>query len=303
MIVTTADFATPRHTSPECAPAEDTGPELAARAEPATGDATEELPALFVDMLLDSLSTTIPGHVDDGPAMQIGRWRAARMLFEAMRARTPVEAVLAARAVAAHYASMDMYARAAQRDTTDEKALRLRSSANAASRSFDTALRTLEKRQGKQTETPREADGAASGTPAPQSPIAGEGPQPAGERVAPVAAAVTGGPVPGLSTRGYLPRDKFGEPIPLWREECMSQAQRRAAGCPPNDACHAALVAEAIAEEAAMLAEQACLGASAAEYGLGSAAAEPAAGLDTECPEAGRTGDRQAQQDAAVVVR
>jgi len=73
----------------------------------------------------------------------------------------------------------------------------------------------------------------------------------------------TNGPTAELSTQSlparghpawYQPRDRYGQPIPLWSYESMTMAQRRAIYyCPANPA----LEAEAIAEEEAMIAAQA----------------------------------------------
>ncbi len=104
----------------------------------------EQLFASFVALLLDTLAKMVPGKDDDTDACAARR-DIARILFEALKPRDALEAVLAARAVAAHHAAMDGYARAAQPGTSDEKAIRLRNSAIAASRSFDAVLRALEK--------------------------------------------------------------------------------------------------------------------------------------------------------------
>jgi hypothetical protein len=121
-------------------------------AEPASDEPDSPLSRIFIRSLLQSLSAALPANGGDSQDIVADRWEAAREMFFAMQPRNPIEAALAARAVAAHFATMDMYARAAAPGTSDEKALRLRGSAIAASRSFDTALRTLEKRQTKSRE-------------------------------------------------------------------------------------------------------------------------------------------------------
>jgi len=202
------------------------------------------LSRIFLRCLLQALAATIPAGT--GPASATAeawaeQWDAARELFDAMQPRNPIEAVLAARAVAAHHASMDMYARAAVPGTTDEKALRLCASAAAASRSFDTALRMLEKRQAK----PRDA----AGKPASKRP-----PAPARAAQQPAVAEPPTPPAPIPHVELFQPRDKFGQPIPAWRYEWMTPAQRRAAYCYPRNP---ELEAAAIAEEEAMIAEHA----------------------------------------------
>jgi hypothetical protein len=104
----------------------------------------DHLFASFVALLLDTLAKIVPGN-DDDPNARTARRNIARVLFDAFQPGDAIEAALAARAVAAHHATMDGYARAAQSGVSDERAIRLRASAIAASRSFDVVLRTLDK--------------------------------------------------------------------------------------------------------------------------------------------------------------
>jgi hypothetical protein len=104
----------------------------------------DHLFAGFVALLLDTLAQMVPGN-DNDPNARTARRNIARILFDAFKPGDAIEAALAARAVAAHHATMDGYARAAQSGVSDERAIRLRGSAIAASRSFDVVLRTLEK--------------------------------------------------------------------------------------------------------------------------------------------------------------
>ena len=105
---------------------------------------SEPLFASFVALLIDTLARIVPGT---GGRAEATRHDIARALFEALQPRDAVDAMLAARMLAAHYAEMDGYARATQPGLTDDKVMRLRANAIAASRSFNAALRTLEKRQ------------------------------------------------------------------------------------------------------------------------------------------------------------
>jgi len=105
-----------------------------------------QLSDLSIRCLLRTLSATLPPNVADSPEIAAEKWEAARELFFFLQPRNPVEAVLAARAVAAHFATLDLYARAALPGTSDEKVLRLRGKAITESRSFDTALRDLDNR-------------------------------------------------------------------------------------------------------------------------------------------------------------
>jgi len=119
-----------------------------------TDDITTNQPApglsrIFIKRLLQNLARTLPVNAETDPEGFAEEWEAARELFWSMQPRNPVEAALAARAVACHYRGIDMFARAAQPGISDEKAQRLSANALAAERSFDAALRSLEKRQGK----------------------------------------------------------------------------------------------------------------------------------------------------------
>lgn len=120
----------------------------------------EPLFASFVALLIDTLARIVPGT---GGRAEATRRDIARALFDALQPRDAVDAMLAARMLAAHYAEMDGYARATQPDLDDEKVIRLRANAMAASRSFNAALRVLEKRRA--PATPKRAEVRQPGTP------------------------------------------------------------------------------------------------------------------------------------------
>jgi hypothetical protein len=107
----------------------------------------------FLALLLKTLAKMVPGAEGD-PNAGTARLNIARILFLAFKPRDAMEAMLAARAVAAHLATQDAYVRAAQPGVSDEKATRLRANAIAASRSFDVVLRTLEKLRKPTTQPP-----------------------------------------------------------------------------------------------------------------------------------------------------
>ncbi len=71
----------------------------------------------------------------------------ARMLLEAWEPSDAMEAALAVRAIAAHLAAMDGFARAAKPGVSDETAVRLRANAMAAGRQFDHLLQTVRRRR------------------------------------------------------------------------------------------------------------------------------------------------------------
>ena len=99
-------------------------------------------PAFFT-LLIDALAKTIPAEAaqgGDGVAF-------ARMLLEAWEPSDAMEAALAVRAIAAHLAAMDGFARAAKPGVSDETAVRLRANAMAAGRQFDHLLQTVRRRR------------------------------------------------------------------------------------------------------------------------------------------------------------
>jgi hypothetical protein len=180
----------------------------------------------FLDNLTEMLAGACPGGSADD------RRNAARATIEALKPRDIIEGMLAARMIAAHHATMDGYQRAMQPGVSDAEAIRLRSNAIAAARSFDAALRTLEKRRAGETAPKPHRQVAKSTPPAPL-----DTPDPEAD-------------VPVASRPRYVPRNKNGEPIELWRWEDMTMAQRRAAYGDPGNV---ELRNVALAEEAAMI--------------------------------------------------
>jgi hypothetical protein len=100
--------------------------------------------ATFVTMLIDTLAAMMPGSGDDSKET---RRDIARLMFEAFQPRDAIEAMAAARAVAAHHAAMDNFARAARLGVSDETAMRLRANALAAGRSVEAMLRARDRRR------------------------------------------------------------------------------------------------------------------------------------------------------------
>ena len=92
----------------------------------------------FLDCLAETLAGTWPAPLPEDPAATA---------LDALEPRDLIETMLATRIIAAHHATVDSYRRAMQPGVSDADAVRLRNSAIAAARSFDTALRTLEKRR------------------------------------------------------------------------------------------------------------------------------------------------------------
>jgi hypothetical protein len=108
--------------------------------DPATTD--ETLATIFAALRLDP---------DRTPAQHQTQREAAAALIAALHPRDPTEAAVAARAVAAHYGSMECFRRAALPDTPDNVADRLYGKALALSRMNTDMVRTLRQCQ---AETP-----------------------------------------------------------------------------------------------------------------------------------------------------
>jgi hypothetical protein len=116
-------------------------------------------------LLLAALAKIIPGYAEMNEADRAANLALARTMFEASQPADALEAVQAANAVAAGLAAMDSFARAARPGLSDQTVTRLRSSALAAGRVFDVAVRA---RGGEQppARTRPQSRAAASRTPA-----------------------------------------------------------------------------------------------------------------------------------------
>jgi hypothetical protein len=88
--------------------------------------------------------------------------QAARLAVAALGPRDPWEAMLAARATAAHYAAMEAFRRAMQPDLPDAMAVRLRSNAVALSRLASSTVRELAQLQAARPSDPASAQPAST---------------------------------------------------------------------------------------------------------------------------------------------
>ncbi|HEY2619562.1 MAG TPA: hypothetical protein VGI78_19635 [Acetobacteraceae bacterium] len=221
---------------------------------PTPGDPAAQLSAVFTRYIRHALADTVPIGPDDSQETRDQKRQAAQELFDALHAVDPAEAQLAAITVAASLAAMDSFARAARPGTSDATAARMRASGLAAGHAYAAWLRDLRERQ-PAAEQARPA--AAPASPARPPPTEPERDPP---EVPPGFIALRPGakPIPEVVT--FQPRDRFGEPIPDLRTDLMTRAQLRASLAIPRDPD---LEAEALAEEAAMIAEQAALDAKA----------------------------------------
>ena len=101
----------------------------------------------FITLLIGTLVRTIPTTADQTEADRAVNLSIVRTMIEAFHPSDPMEAAEAARAVAAHFAAMDSFARAARLGVADEKAVRLRANALAAGRVFSATLQNHRRQQ------------------------------------------------------------------------------------------------------------------------------------------------------------
>jgi hypothetical protein len=130
---------------------------------------------------------------------------------------------------------------------SDDTVTRLRGSGLAAGRAYAVWARNLCNRRA----APQQPQPAEAAAPRPQAPAA----EPARDtpEVPPGFIALQPGAKPIPAVEMFQPRDRFGRPIPRARTDLMTRAQVLASLALPRDP---KLEAAALAEEAAMMAEQ-----------------------------------------------
>jgi hypothetical protein len=101
----------------------------------------------LITLLIGTIVRAIPVIADQTEADRAANLSIARTMIEAFDPADATEAAEAARAVAAHFAAMDSFARAAKPGVADEKAVRLRANALAAGRVFSTTLQNHRRQQ------------------------------------------------------------------------------------------------------------------------------------------------------------
>jgi hypothetical protein len=170
---------------------------------------------------LAQLTETLAGAMPGGSAEE--RCDAARAALEALQPCDIVEAMLAARVIAAHHATMDGYCRAMQPGISDAEAVRLRNNSIAASRSFDAALRTLDKRRqaAEPPSRPRQSPAAEKQEPG----MSANRPPPAEDP----------GEEARIAVSRDAPRDTSGNPVPRWRGDGVTVDQRGLSHDEPPD--------------------------------------------------------------------
>ncbi len=118
----------------------------------------------FLALLIDALAKTIPAEPNESAAGRESGLAMARTMLEAWQPADAMEAALAARAIASHFAAMDGFARAAKPGVSDEKAVRLRVNAIAAGRMFDRQFQICRRQRQPASARVPAANGAAAGT-------------------------------------------------------------------------------------------------------------------------------------------
>ncbi len=125
----------------------------------------------FLALLLETLAATIPAAAHSGDAGREACLAMACTMLEALHPADAKEATAAARAIAAHFAAMDGFARAARPGITDDTAVRLRNNALAAARLADAATRPTRQAPLPKVEKPSRSSGHAANVAIPASQV------------------------------------------------------------------------------------------------------------------------------------
>ena len=116
----------------------------------------------FLALLLETLAATIPAGTHSGGADREACLAMACTMLEALHPADAKEAAAAARAIAAHFAAMDGFARAARPGIADDTAVRLRNNALAAARLADATTRPTRQAPLPKVEKPSRSAGHAA---------------------------------------------------------------------------------------------------------------------------------------------
>ena len=112
---------------------------------------TGPLPAAFSRVLLRQLLATRVDDTTMTDARRLAQWESARQALLSFEPADPMEAMLAAQAVAAHGAATDCLRQAAQRASAtpaDPRTTRLHANAADLMQSYQAVLRQLERHRG-----------------------------------------------------------------------------------------------------------------------------------------------------------
>lgn len=193
--------------------------------------------------MLQDVIPAIPIRDLDTPQRVAQRYQDARVMAAALHPADIIEAATAVLATVAYYASLALHACATQPGQTAREATALCRVALAEHRAHSTGVRDLAKRHAPAEPSRQRAERTRP------SPIEAEVPDES--------------PIPHLPQ--FQPRDRHGEPIPLYRFRDMTPKQRRATYGDPYDTATWAIATE---EEEEMIAAQKALDAAAGGTGL-----------------------------------
>jgi hypothetical protein len=186
--------------------------------------------------MLDQLTAALPPLETESPAANALRHEVARAMVIATHPADPIEAALAISAAVAYQASLASNALAASSGLTSLQSNRYARTAIAQDRAFRTGVAALAKHRGAiaPPAIPKRARTASPPGSEPEPPPDDD-------------------PIPHLPQ--FQPRDRHGNPIPLYRFRDMTPLQRRTTyGDPYDTAGWAAATAE---EDAAIAAQKA----------------------------------------------
>ena len=189
--------------------------------------------------MLEDMADAIPVRPAETPERTAHRHNAARAMVIGMHPVDAVEAAIAIAATIAFFASASLHSRATSPSATEHEATNLSHVAMAEHRAFNTGVRDLNKRY------------APDEPPARQRASRPQKPEAEPEAIDP-------DPIPHLPE--FQPRNRYGEPIPLYRFRDMTRLQRRATYGDPFDQAAWDLATE---EEEVAIAEQKVMDAAA----------------------------------------
>jgi hypothetical protein len=192
-------------------------------------------------LMLEQFADALPPLETETPASAARRQEIARAIVIATRPADPIEAALAISAVVAYQATLTASALAAAPGLTGVQSNRYARTAIAQHRSFHAGVQALDRHRGAsaQPATPKRARTSSRPQPEPEQ-------QPDND------------PIPHLPQ--FQPRNRHGEPIPLYRFRDMTRLQKLAVYGDPYDT---AAWTAATEEEDAAIAEQQALDAAA----------------------------------------
>jgi hypothetical protein len=223
------------------------------------------LDALTQAAMLCTTMDALPYHPRASAEQKAAMREAASLVVASLRPRDPLEAVLAARFVSAHYHVMDDFRAAAQPNLPPALQLRYQARVIALCKTMDATLETFLGRQTAAPRRPAEVAAAVAAQPAPEATRVDAPPAPARAEPTPEAARTDAPPAPVQAepTPEAAPASTPPRPVVEGRHarRCRERAERhvaraKAAGLAAGgsgDAMHKRLLAEVAARAAASM--------------------------------------------------